>query len=110
MDYSNTAHKLSAARRDLLPPHSRGLAYSIALAFHNAFWALHGVNPDLLDETPREWITELQGFLDTSDFQHLEDDRFRAKAEQMSEDEVFAFSRLIDDLANWFLRAAIEQD
>lgn len=107
MDYSNTARKLSDARRNLLPPHRNGLAYSVALAFDNASQALHRVNADLLDETPREWLTELQGFLDTSDFQHLDDSRYLAKAQEMSEDDLFAFSRVIDELANWFLRAAI---
>jgi len=107
MDYLNSAHKLSAARRALMLPHFQGEAYSICLAFQNVSDSLFGVDLDDLDETPREWITELHQFLDTSDFQHLETGRFLAKAEEMSGDEMVELSRLIDELANWFFRRAI---
>ena len=102
MDITNLAKKFSDARRNLMPPHS------IARALSDSRLALHGVTLEDLDETPRQWVVELQNFLDTSDYdQHTPTGIFVEKAKAMSYDDMLELSRLIDELARWFYRAAV---
>lgn len=106
MDHSNIAKKFSDARRNLMLPHPLGVPQSISAAFSDASLALFCVKRDELDETPREWIAELETYLDTSEFQHLPSGQFLAKAERLNDDDLLRIRHLIDELAHWFYAAS----
>ena len=106
IDHSNVAKKFSDARRNFMLPHPQGVPYAVFAALFDASQALVGVELDALEETPREWIEELQEFLDTSEFQHLESGQLLEKAKGFTEDELLTIRHLICELADWFAEAA----
>jgi len=105
MRFAYQTEKLSAARRILMLPHSHGEAQSIAAAFHECSLGIKDLKTDDLDDDVRDWLRKLDALMDTSG---IEDNSGRGtyllKAEQLTEEQMFELSRIIDELANWFHR------
>ena len=112
MDYANLAQKLSEARRELMLPHSRGEAESIAGAFSvlsqvlaPGSRALRDMQNDDLDDNATDWVREIQELMDTSGIQDPSGrGRGLIKAGAFTNDQKLALSRAVDELANWFRR------
>ncbi len=105
MKFSYQAETFSSARRSLMLPHPKGEAQSIAGAFHECSLGLHDLQTNDLDENVRDWLNKLEDLMDTSG---IEDTSGRGtwglKAEQLTEEQKFELSRVIDELAHWFDR------
>lgn len=101
-EYGYALEKLAAARRILMAPHPRGEAASYAGAFHECLLGLNRLPHDDLDRNARAWVDTIKEAMDT---EGIEDPSGRSawtiKAEQLSDDERGAFSRAVDDLADW---------
>jgi hypothetical protein len=103
MKYVNQAEAFSTARRSLMLPHPRGEQDSIARAFQECRLGLHDLDRDGLDENARGRVTRLEELMATAGFS----DASRAGAEavkgrELSLQEKFELSRIIDELAYWF--------
>jgi|ERR1700722_5918994 len=105
MRFSYQAEKLSLARRELMLPHSRGEAESIAMAFHNCMLAFHQFDADALDDSARGWYSKITEFMNTDG---IEDPAGRGthliKAEGFTTDQKIELSKCVDELAHWFDR------
>lgn len=103
MKFMYPAEKFSAARRNLMLPHSQGEARSICDAFSECGSGLLNLNSDDLDDNAKRWIEVLKGLMDTSG---IEDPDRRGtltiKAETMSDEQKYELSRVVDSLAHWF--------
>ena len=105
MNFSYQAEKFSAARRSLMLPHVKGEAQSIASAFHECSLGLLDLPTDDLDEYVRDWLNQLKDLMDTSGIDDTSGlGNWALKAEQMTADQKFELSRVIDELADWFER------
>jgi hypothetical protein len=111
MKFGYQAEKFSAARRNLMLPHPRGAAQSIAGAFHACWLGLKDLQTDNLDEGVQNWLEKLEDLMDTSG---IEDTSGRGKwvlkAEQLTEEQKLELSRVIDELAHWFTREFWQKD
>ena len=103
MDFFYTSEKFNTARCNLMLPHTKGEAASIAGAFHECTLGLSDRNLDALNEDARSWVLELEAYMDTSG---LEDPDGRGlwevKAQTFSSDDQLKISNLVDELAHWF--------
>ncbi|MBK5275849.1 MAG: hypothetical protein JJE30_12455 [Desulfuromonadales bacterium] len=106
MKYSYPSEKFSVARHSLMLPHPKGEAESIMHAFHECSLGLHDVDRDSLDDDARKWVHELEELMNTGG---LEDPTSKGlwviKAEQLTIDNKFRLSHIVDELACWFDRA-----
>lgn len=92
--------KLSAARHILMLPHPNGEEESILHAFHECSLALENIDNDTLDDSQREWVRNLQDFIDTVGLEDPDGKGlWRVKAEALTESEKFELSRVVDELA-----------
>lgn len=105
MKFAYQAEKFSAARRSLMLPHPKGEATSIAAAFHECSLGLHKIDRSDLDDNARLWVIRLEELMDTT---NLADPNgvgtWTVKAEQLTLDQKFELSRIVDELAHWFDR------
>lgn len=103
MTYGYQSEKLSAARRALMLPHSRGEAASIEIAFHELRHAFDRMDEGGLDDNARTWVHKLKGLMDTTELIHLDSKELSSiKAQQLGTDEMIELSRCVDELAHWF--------
>jgi len=103
--FTYPSEKFSVARSSLMLPHPRGEAASIASAFHECSLGLHDVRDEDLDNHARGWVAKLRELMDTSGIQDPTGrGMWLIKAEQLSEEEKFELSRIVDELAHWFRR------
>ncbi len=101
--YRYPAEKFGDARRILMAPHPSGEADSFTAAFHECDLGLSDVRLDDLDDNARSWVSTIRRIMDTTgiDDPRGQGTKFR-KAERLSDDEKYRFSRAVDDLAHWF--------
>jgi hypothetical protein len=105
MRFAYPTEKFSAARRRLMLPFPHGEAEAIARAFHECSLGLNDLRDEDLDEDARNWAAELRKLMDTSGLQDPSDrGLWTIKAEQLTEDQMFELSRVVDELAHWFAR------
>jgi len=99
------AEKFSVARLSLMLPHPRGEATSIASAFHEISLGLYDLDEVDLDEQARSWINEINELMDTTGIKDPSGrGQWLIKAEQLTEDQKFELSRIVNELAYWFDR------
>ena len=103
MKYVNQAETFSTARRCLMLPLPHGEQDSIARAFHECSLGLRDLDRAGLDENARDRVKRLEELMATAGFS----DANRAgpeavKARELSLQEKFELSRIIDELAYWF--------
>ncbi len=105
MKYAYQAEKFSSARRTLMLPHPKGEAKSIADVFHECSLGLHNLDRGGLDDNARLWVIKLEELMDATG---LADPTgvgtWTVKAEQLTIDQMFELSRIVDELAHWFDR------
>lgn len=102
MDFGYAAEKFNAARRNLMLPHTRGVAASVADAFHECQLGLGEGRPDdLPNEDAARQLRELLAYMDTSDVPG-ESGRWQTKAEGFDTDDLIRVSSLVDQLSWWF--------
>jgi len=86
-----------------MAPHPRGEAESFAAAFHECQLGLRDVWPDDLDDNARSWVSTIRRLMDTTG---IDDSEGRGtsllKAERLTIEEKYHFSRAVDALAHWF--------
>lgn len=100
--YGYAWEKLAAARRALMAPHPGGEARAFAGAFHECLLGLQRIPWDELDRDARAWADTIKRATDTTGIEDpLGRGTWEIKAEQLSEAERAAFSRAVDDLADW---------
>ena len=103
MKYVHQAETFSTARRALMLPHPRGEQDSIAKALHECWLGLHDLDRDGLDENARGRVKKLEELMAISGFSDANHVGAEAvKASELSLEEKFELSRLIDELAYWF--------
>ena len=103
MKYVDQAETFSAARRLLMLPHPRGEQDSIARAFHECRLGLHDLDRNGLDENARGRVKRLEELMAAAGFSDA--NRVGAEAvsaRELSLEEKFELSRIIDELAYWF--------
>jgi hypothetical protein len=103
MKYVYQAETFSTARRTLMLPHPRGEQDSIARAFHECRLGLHDLDREGLDENARGRVKRLEELMATAGFS--DPNRVGAgavKSSELSLEEKFELSRIIDELAYWF--------
>ena len=103
MKYVYQAETFSTARRALMLPHPRGEQDSIARAFHECRLGLHDLDRDGLDENARGRVRRLEELMATAGFpdaSHV--DAEAVKPSELSLEEKFELSRIVDELAYWF--------
>jgi hypothetical protein len=87
-------------------PHPRGEAESIATAFYECALGLQALPTEELDQEVQNWIKQLQAFLDTSGIEgSAEDGLWLLKAQQLTEEQKFELSGIIDELAAYLSQA-----
>lgn len=102
MDFGYAAEKFNAARHNLMLPHPRGEAASVADAFLECQLGIGKGRPeDLPHEDAARQLRELIAFMDTSDVP-VESGKWHAKADGFNTDELARVSSLVDQLAWWF--------
>lgn len=103
MKYVNQAETFSTARRCLMLPHPRGEQDSIARAFQECRLGLRDLDPDGLDENASGRIKRLEELMATAGFSDANRVGPEAvMARELSLQEKFELSRIIDELAYWF--------
>lgn len=103
--YRYQSKKFSAARRSLMLPHPRGEAESIASAFREISFGLDNLDEGELDEAARNWVEKIKELMDATGIDDPTDrGQLSIKAEQLTEDQKFELSRVLDELAHWFDR------
>ena len=86
-------------------PHPRGEAASISSAFHECSLGLHELDRQDVDDNAAQWLRQLDDLMNTDGLEDPhEKGTWLVKAEQLSEDQKFDLSRIIDELAHWFDR------
>lgn len=102
--FAYASEKFAVARSTLMLPHSKGEAFSIAMAFHECALGLAGVDRDSLDDDARGWVTNLEVLMDTTGLDDPDGQKGLSmiKAEHFSNEEKFEVSNTIDTLAMWF--------
>jgi len=103
MKYVYQAETFSTARRTLMLPHPRGEQDSIARAFHECRLGLHDLDREGLDENARGRVKRLEELMATAGLS--DPNRVGAgvvKPSELSLEEKFELSRIIDELAYWF--------
>lgn len=102
MDFGYAAEKFNAARRNLMLPHPRGIAESVADAFHECQLGVSKARPEELpDEDAARQLRELLDFMDTKNVPG-DSGRWLIKAEGFDTDDLARVSSLVDQLAWWF--------
>jgi hypothetical protein len=103
MKYVHQAETFSTARRALMLPHPRGEQDSIARALHECRLGLHDLDRDGLDENARGRVKRLEELMATAGFSGADHVGAGAvKVSELSLEEKFELSRIIDELAYWF--------
>jgi hypothetical protein len=103
MKYVHQAETFSIARRLLMLPHPRGEQDSITRAFHECRLGLHDLDRDGLDENARGRVERLEELMASAGFSDANRVGAEAvKARELSLEEKFELSRIIDELAYWF--------
>jgi hypothetical protein len=111
MKFGYQVEKFSAARRNLMLPHLRGEAQSIAGAFHECWLCLKDLQTDNLKGDVRNWLEKLKDLMDTSGIEDTSGrGKWELKAEQLTEEQKLELSRVIDELAQWFTREFWQKD
>jgi hypothetical protein len=105
MKYIYQSEKLSAARRCLMLPHSRGVEFSIADAFGECTHAFHRMDENGLDDSARSWVAKIKEFMDTT-----AEGNWVIKARLLSTDRQIELSHVVDELAHWFERKFWERE
>ena len=106
--FNYPAEKLSIARRALMLPHPNGEEESIASAFFECQSGFIDLNNEDLDDNSQEWVSQIRGFMDTSEIQ-ASSSKWAIKASQLTVDERLELSRAVDELAHWFRRRLEEE-
>jgi len=104
MQYGHQSDTLSAARRCLMLPHTRGVEQSIADAFRECSLAFHRMDESGLDDNARDWIEKIKKLMDISGQGTL-----AVKTQSFTTDQQLELSRIIDELAHWFDRKSWEE-
>lgn len=102
MKYVDQAETFSTARRSLMLPHPRGEQDSIARAFHECRLGLHDLDRNGLDENARGRVRRLEELMATAGFADANRGAEVVEARELSLQEKFELSRIIDELAYWF--------
>ena len=103
MKYVYQAETFSAARRVLMLPHPRGEQDSIARAFHECRLGLNDLDRGGLDENARGRVGRLEELMAATGFSDANRVGTGAvTARELSLEEKFELSRIIDELAYWF--------
>jgi hypothetical protein len=102
MNYVYQAETFSAARRTLMLPHPRGEQDSIQRAFDECRLGLHDFDRDGLDENARGRVERLEELMATARVSDANVGAGAVKATELSLEEKFELSRIIDELAYWF--------
>ena len=103
MKYVYQAETFSTARRVLMLPHPRGEQDSIARALHECRLGLHDLDRDGLDENARGRVKRLEELMATAGFSDaVHGGAAAVKTGELSLQEKFELSRIIDELAYWF--------
>jgi hypothetical protein len=102
MKYVSQAETFSTARRSLMLPHPRGEQDSIARAFHECRLGLNDLDRDGLDENARGRVKRLEELMATAGFSDENRVAQAVEARELSLQEKFELSRIIDELAYWF--------
>lgn len=107
MEFLRQAEKFSVARRCLMLPHPEGIADSIADAFEACALGMRNLREGLLDQHAAAWLGRIQTLMDSTGVTaSSERERWLARAAQLNVEEQRDLSRLVDELALWFARAA----
>ena len=108
--YRYPAEKFSTARRNLMLPHSRGEAESIAMAFHEMTLGLEDIEDEHLDDNARSWVRTIERLMDDEGIDDpAGEGTWKLKAEKLSVDEKLELSHAVDELAHWFDSRAEEE-
>jgi len=102
MKYVDQAETFSTARRSLMLPHPRGEQDSIARAFHECRLGLHDLDRNGLDENARGRVKRLEELMATAGFSDANRGAEAVEVRELSLQEKFELSRIIDELAYWF--------
>ena len=103
MKYVYQAETFSAARRALMLPHPRGEQDSIARALNECKLGLRDLDRNELDENARGRVRRLEELMANAGFSDANRaDAGAVKACELSLQERFELSRLVDELAYWF--------
>ena len=107
--FGYAAEKLAAARRGLMAPHPRGEAESYALAFHECMLGLRDLDRSKLSDQARSWVSTIERIMAETGIKDLDKrGTWTIRAEQMTLDERFDFSKAVDELVYW-LEGELEQ-
>jgi hypothetical protein len=96
MKHYNVEH-FNKARTALLLPHPEGLNVSIGQAFQEYGIAIDNFDHNLLDDSSQRWVNKLNSYRDNFDL-----------LVKLSIDQMVEISSLIDELADWALRASYD--
>ncbi len=101
--YAYPAEKLAAARRILMAPHPKGEADSFGHSFFECDLGLRDVRPADLDDSAQSWVSTIRRLMDTTG---IDDPQGRGtsflKAERLSIDDKYQFSKAVYEVADWF--------
>ena len=103
MKFRYPAEKFAAARSILMLPHPEGEVQALASAFSECDLGLHDISDDMLDDSARHWVETVNRTMDTTGI--AEDEitgTYYRKAETLTVEEIFEFSKSVDELACWF--------
>jgi len=109
-DLLRSMQKLHDARRCLMLPHPDGEAASIAEAFAECRAGLD-VLPTHLDEDAHPYVDTINEAMDTSGIENPYDrGADTVKAEKLTPEQKYEFSRAVDELASYLNRRFYEID
>jgi hypothetical protein len=103
LKFSYPAEKFKAARSNLMLPHPKGEAASIANAFAECAFAISKVDLVDLDDYARESLDKLHALTDPVGLRHPADRGMHTiKAEKLSIEPRRELFSTVDELASWF--------
>jgi hypothetical protein len=103
MKYVYQAETFSTARRALMLPHPRGEQDSITRALNECRLGLRDLDRGGLDENARGRVRRLEELMATAGFPDANHVGTEAvKPSELSLEEKFELSRIVDELAYWF--------
>lgn len=104
MEFRPQVERFASARRCLMLPHPDGDAAAISKCFVACHAGLRSLRRGLLEPTAQQWLEQLEQLMSTETIEgDSESERLHKRAQQLSAEEQSDLSRLVDELANWFV-------
>jgi hypothetical protein len=101
-NFGYQAERLRKAVYALMLPHPSGEADSIIRALHECSMAFQDLDREDLDESAKEWVQKIDGFLGGESLHSTSQEQWLVKAKTLSPEKQFELSRCIYELNAWF--------